>query len=149
MEEIVRVFGLDWKLLIIQAVNFGVLLLALWYFLYKPIITMLDARREKIEAGVKSAEASQERLKEIEGERDGVLKKATLSAEELLSASKDRAQEQASRIVGDANSRADSILEGANKRADEAKEQALRESKEEIGRAAILAAEKILKEKQS
>lgn len=146
MEEIVRVFGLNWKLLIIQAVNFGVLLLALWYFLYRPVLKMLDARREKIEEGVKSAEKSQERLREIEGERDTVLKDATKSAEELLGSSKERAQEQASQIVNDANTRADSILVSAEQRAQEAKEQALRESKEEIGRAAVLAAERILKD---
>ncbi|MAZ67722.1 ATP synthase F0 subunit B [bacterium] len=149
MEEIVKVFGLNWKLLIVQAVNFGVLLLALWYFLYRPVLKMLDTRREKIEEGVKSAEKSQERLREIEGERDTVLKEATKSAEELLASSKERAQEQASQIVNDANTRADSILVSAEQRAQEAKEQALRESKAEIGKAAVLAAERILKEKQS
>jgi len=69
MEEIAKVFGLDWKLLIIQAVNFGVLLLVLWYFLYKPVLKMLDERRGKIQKGVEDAENAEIRLTEIEGER--------------------------------------------------------------------------------
>jgi F-type H+-transporting ATPase subunit b len=145
MEEIVKVFGLDWKLLIVQAVNFGVLLFALWYFLYRPILAMLDARREKIEQGIHSAEKSQARLREIEEERNVVLKEATKSAEDILASSKERAEEQASHIVSTANIRADSLLQGATKRAQEAHERALRESKKEIGKAAILAAEKILR----
>ncbi len=149
MEEIARVFGLNWKLLLIQAVNFGVLLLVLRHFLYKPVLRMLDERRTKIEEGVKDAEAAGVRLQEIEGERDGVLTEASQSASEILATSKGRAQEQASQITGDAQGRAESIVKSAQKQAEELKEQALRESKEEIGRAAILAAEKILKEKQS
>lgn len=147
MEEIARVFGLNWKLFLVQTVNFGVLLLALWYFLYRPVLNMIDARREKIEQGVKSAEKAEERLGEIEGEREEVLKKATNEADDILATSKDRAQEKASSIVTEADTRADSILSGAQQRAEEMKEQALRESKEEIGKAAILAAERILKSK--
>jgi len=145
MEEIANVFGLNWKLLIIQAVNFGVLLLVLWYFLYKPVLKMLDERREKIEKGVEDAETAGTRLEEIEGERDGVLKEATNSASEILATSKARADEQASSITENANSRAESILESANQRAEEMKEQAMQESREEIGKAAILAAEKVLR----
>ncbi len=148
MEEIASVFGLNWKLLIIQAVNFGVLLLVLRYFLYKPVLKMLDERREKVEKGVKDAEAAGVRIQEIEGERDGVLTDASNKAGEILETSKTRAQEQASQIATDANARAETILESANLRSEELKEQALRESKAEIGKAAILAAEVILRDKK-
>lgn len=149
MEEIVRVFGLDWKLLLVQAVNFGLLMAVLWYFLYQPVMNMLDARQKKIEEGVKSAEAAEKRLEEIEGEKDAVLKKATNEASDIVSNSKSRAEEQASGIISDANKRADSIVDQAQTQAHEAKEQAMRESQSEIARAAVLAAEKILREKQS
>lgn len=147
MEEIAKVFGLNWKLFIIQIVNFGVLLLVLWYFLYRPVLNMLDARREKIEEGVRSAEKAHSRLAEIEGERTEVLKSATQEADTILSTSKDRAKEKATDLVNEATLRADSIVDGAQQRAEEMKEQALRESKEEIGKAAILAAERILKQR--
>lgn len=147
MEEIARVFGINWKLLLVQAVNFGVLLLALWYFLYTPILKMIDARREKIEQGVKDAEEAEQRLHEVEKESDEVLSEARQSAGEILAHSKERAEQQSAEIVNEASSRADSIVEGAQKRADEAQRQALRESEAEISKAAILAAEKILKDK--
>ncbi|MBL4644392.1 MAG: F0F1 ATP synthase subunit B [Candidatus Pacebacteria bacterium] len=148
MEEIASVFGLNWKLLLIQAVNFGVLLLVLRYFLYTPVLKMLDERREKVEKGVKDAEAAGVRIQEIEDERDGVLKEASNEASNILSNSKERSVEQASQITTDANAQAETILESANLRSQELKEQALRESKEEIGKAAILAAEVILRDKK-
>ncbi|MBF05498.1 ATP synthase F0 subunit B [bacterium] len=147
MEEIARVFGLNWKLFLVQTVNFSVLLLVLWYFLYRPVLQMIDERRQKIEKGVKSAEKAEKRLDEIENEREGVLKKATTEAGEILSTSKDRAQEKASEIVSEAENRADSLVDSAQQRAEEMKDRALRESKEEIGKAAILAAEQILRKK--
>ncbi len=149
MGELFSTFGINVSLLIAQIINFGVLLLALWYFLYRPVLSMIDARQRKIEEGVQNAEAATTRLKEIEGERDAVLKQASLSAEEILATSKSRAQEKATQTLADASNRAESIVSNAQKQAEEAKTQALRESQAEISKAAILAAEKILREKQS
>ena len=149
MKEIATVFGLDWRLLIIQVVNFGFFLLVLWYFLYNPILKIIDERQKKIEGGIEDAEKATLRLEEIEVERDEILKEASNTASDILETSKGRAQEQSSQITTDANKRADSILSGANLRGKEMKEKALRESKEEIGRAAILAAEKVLRKNQT
>lgn len=149
MEEIARVFGLNWKLLLAQAVNFGILVAALWYFLYRPVMNLLDERRAKIEQGVKSAESAERRLGEIEQERDDVLQKATNEATSIISTSKERAEEQASGIVAGANKRAETIVDQAQAQAAESKEQALRESESQIARAAILAAEKIMREKSN
>ncbi len=147
MSEIIQVFGIDWKLLLIQAFNFSVLLLALWYFLYKPVIKMLDKRQKIIEKGVVNAEKSEKRLVEIEDERDEIISKATTVGNKIISDAKNRGDEKASEIISDANIRSESILADATARGKEAKERALRESKEEIAKTAILAAEKVLKEK--
>ena len=149
MGELFSAFGINVSLLIAQMVNFGILFAALWYFLYKQVMQMIDTRREKIEKGVEDAEKAEVRLNEIEGERDDILKDASHNAEEILTNSKARADEQASGIVSGANERADSILASANARADEMKAQAMRESDAAITKAAILAAEKIMREKQS
>ena len=149
MEEIARVFGLDARLILIQAVNFGLLLLALWYFLYKPVLKLLDERRAKIEKGVIDAQQAEKRLDEIISERDGVIAEASKKAEKLVSESKEAAQESAGAIVGDAHTRAEAIVGSATQKAEEMKEQALKESQKEIAQAAILAASKILKEKQT
>ena len=149
MGELFSTFGINLSLLVTQIINFGLLLLALWYFLYRPVFAMIDARQRKIEEGVHNAESASARLKEIEGERDNVLKQASLSADEILATSKTRAQAAASQTLAEASSRAETIVIGAQKQAEEAKAQALRESQAEISKAAILAAERILREKQS
>ena len=60
MEEILHAFGIDWRLILIQVVNFGILAGALWYFLYTPVLKILNDREEKIRKGIEYAEAAQE-----------------------------------------------------------------------------------------
>ena len=149
MSELFTTFGLDLSLLIVQVINFGVLLIGLWWFLYRPAIKVIDERRARIAEGVENADRAEQRLSDIESERDDVLAQASSDASEIVKHAKERAEEQASGIVGDAHTRAEGVLGAASERAEEMKAQALRESKEEIGKAAVLAAAKILKEKQS
>ena len=42
MEQLFEAFGIDWKLLLAQAINFGVLFLVLSYLLYKPVLSTLE-----------------------------------------------------------------------------------------------------------
>lgn len=149
MGELFATFGLNLSLLITQIINFGILLVGLWWFLYRPAIKMLDDRRAKIKEGVENAEHATVRIQEIEGERDALLSTAANDATGIIQNAKGRAEEQASHIVGDAHTRAEGVLKSAEERAEEMKAQALKESKEEIAQTAILAAAKILKEKKS
>jgi len=55
-------FGLNGKIFVAQLVNFGLVLLVLWRFAYRPIVNMLEARSEKIEKSVKEAEAFQAKV---------------------------------------------------------------------------------------
>ena len=147
MSALFEAFGIDWHLLIVQAINFGVLLFILWYFLYRPILKMIDDRRAKIAEGVKTAEAAQRRLEEAKSEGEGIVGQAAREAENLVAAARTRADERASEIVRNAEAQAQTALKDAAARAEEAKRQALKESQKEIARAAVLAAEKIMREK--
>src|SRR3989344_4143433 len=78
---------------------------------------------------------------------DSIIGSASREAEGLVAVARVRANEQGVEIIRSAENRADSILDDAKARAEEEKRQALLESEREITRAAMLAAEKILKTK--
>lgn len=144
MSELLATFGVNWKLLLIQAVNFGLLLAILSYFLYKPVLKIIDERREKIAEGVRTAEAASRRLEEAKSEGEGIVGSAAREAEGIVAAARSRAEERAEGIVKSAESLAAATLKDAAAHAEEAKRQALKDSEREIARAAMLAAEKIL-----
>lgn len=144
MTELFTTFGLNAKLLLIQAVNFGVLLSALTYFLYKPLMNTIDERRRKIAEGVEAAEAASQRLADADAESKELVGAGAREAEGLVAAARIRAEEKGGEIVKGAEAKAEAVLRDAAARAEEAKRQALSESEREIAKAALLAAEKIL-----
>ena len=145
MNELLTVFGVNWKLLLAQGINFALLLAILSYFLYKPVLKMIDERREKIAEGVKTAEKAANSLAEAQTKGDGIVGDASREAETLVKTARARAEEKGAEIVKSAEARAQGVLADAATRAEEAKRQAIKESEKEITRAAMLAAEKILR----
>lgn len=146
MEELVLAFGIDWKLLIAQAVNFVVLVGVLAYFVYGPVMRFLDERAQKIAQGLKDAEAAgAERAKAL-AERTGIVSEAQHEAETIVARAEVKGKEERSSIVKTAQDRAAQIVKDAELEAEEEKRRVMKESEAEIARAAVLAAEKILKQ---
>ncbi|MEK7511300.1 MAG: ATP synthase F0 subunit B [Patescibacteria group bacterium] len=145
MEQLFSAFGIDWKLLIAQAVNFGVLFVALTYLLYKPTMRTLDERRAKVAKGVEDAIAAEKKLAEADEEVGEKLKGAETEAEGIVASAREAATGEKARIVKEAEGRAASIEAESEARAREAASRALRESEKEIARLAILAAEKAMR----
>jgi len=147
MAEILDIFGIDARLLFIQIVNFGVVVLILWWFLYRPVIRMLDQRNEKIEQSIKDAEEVAEAKEAIEGEKTVVLKEANKEGEEIVERATTHAQQKESEIIKEASERGETIVADARQRGEEERKQLLSESEKEVAQTAILAAEKIMRER--
>jgi F-type H+-transporting ATPase subunit b len=149
MGALFSAFGVDWHLLLIQAVNFALLLVALTYFLYKPILRIIDERRETVAEGVRLAQQAQGKLEDATSQGERMVTEAAHEAEGLIATARSRASETTAEATRAADAKAAAILKEAQARAEEEKRLAMQESAKEIARAAMLAAEKILKEKNA
>ncbi len=147
MEEILHAFGIDWRLIVIQIFNFGILVGALWYFLYTPLMNILREREEKIKKGITDAEAAAEARTEADATKQSIIKDAHTEAAQIVSRGILAAEEKASGVTQEAQEKAARTIEEAGRAATELKTQALKESEAEIAKLAILGAEKILNEK--
>ncbi len=146
MEQLFDAFGINAKLLIAQLVNFGVLLVGLSYFLYKPVMKTLDERRAKVAQGVLDAEAAGAKLATAGAEAGTIVKSAETSAEGIVSSARDAAMSEKARIMKEAEARAAGVALDADARAKETASKALRDSEKEIARLSVLAAEKVLRQ---
>jgi F-type H+-transporting ATPase subunit b len=145
MNELISTFGLNWKLLLMQAVNFGILLYVLKRVLFKPVMAMLDERKRVIARGVKDAEDAARKNAEAEAAGKLLLADAEREGDSIIAKAKLGAEQKGTGIIQQAEARAASIAHDADLRAQETKERALKESREEIAKAAILVAEKLLR----
>lgn len=148
MSKILDVFGIDWRILAVNAINFGLLLLALRYFLYGPIMKMLERRREKIAEGIRNAELAQRELEETEASRVAVLAKAGKEADALLARGRERGTAKEKELIVAGEIAAESLLKDAENQAKELKVQAINESKEEVAKLIVLGMEQAMKSKK-
>jgi F-type H+-transporting ATPase subunit b len=140
--QVFAAFGIDWRLLLINAVNFALLMLALWYFLYGPLMRILEERRQKVAQGVRDAEAAKAHLKEIEDSRAEVLAQAGQEADDVLAKTRAAAAAREKEILAQGEAAAQALLKEAEARAEELKHQSLEESKRELAKLVVLGIEK-------
>src|SRR3989344_5833992 len=100
MSQVLSVFGIDWRLLLINAVNFGLVLLALWYFLYAPVLKMLEERRKKVSDGVRDAEsAKRELVQKGEATAATLMRDASAQAAELQRRSIEESKQEVAKLI--------------------------------------------------
>lgn len=147
MNDLFEAFGINWHLLIAQAVNFGIVLVALTYFLYKPVLRVLEERRQVVAQGVEDAKLASKKLASADADAAKTVAIADKKADEILKTARADASEDRAKMLREAEARAAHIAKDAEAQAQEAKERARRESEKEVARLALLAAEKILRAK--
>jgi F-type H+-transporting ATPase subunit b len=146
MQQLLSAFGIDWHLLAAQAVNFVIVVIALWYFLYKPVLAMLAKRQEIVAKSVSDAAKVEELFAGADHEVESRVKAADTEAEKIVTLARESANTEKTRLLKEADERAALVAKDADARAVETGARARRESEREVARLSILAAEKILKE---
>lgn len=149
MDQLIQAFGIDTKLIVVQIINFVILTMILSYFLYRPVLNVLKERREKIDQGIKDAEAAASAKATAETEKQAILTEAQKEAEAVSSRATQYADEKAASIVATADEKASGIVAMAEQKAVETQQKALKDSEAEITKLAVLAAEKVMREQTS
>jgi F-type H+-transporting ATPase subunit b len=135
--ELALTFGVDWPHLLAQIVSFVIVCAVLYALAYRPILAMLEARRQQIASGLANAEKIRAELHRIEQERRGVLARAEAAGAELV----EEARAAAARLRADetrkAMKAAEQVLIGAREAAERERARMLDELKHEVGRLVV------------
>lgn len=137
MNETLNMLGIHWTKLIIQCINFSIVLFVLWKFAYKPIFKVLDARKEKIAEGINGADKIKAQLAQTEADRQKILTQAGDQANKLI----DDARAAAARVseveIQKAVAAAEQIVSKAREVAAQDHARMLAELKREVGRLVV------------
>jgi F-type H+-transporting ATPase subunit b len=77
-------FGWAWPLFLSNCISFIIVCLLLNKFAYKPIVEMLEARREKIAESLRNAEKIKAELADAEAKKADILSKANADAVKMI-----------------------------------------------------------------
>ena len=141
--DITNTFGVNRQLFISQLVAFIVVALALKKFAYKPVLDMLDQRRERIAQAEANAEKIQSKLAETQTERDKVLTEANQKAEQLIADAKEAARQIGETEGQKAVKQAEEIIRKAREATEADRDRMMAELRAEIGRLVVETTSKV------
>lgn len=137
IEQIARTFGVDWTHLGAQIVSFGIVCAVLYALAYKPILRMLDERRQQIAAGLANAAKIKAELARIEAERQDVLRKADAEGKALIEDARAAAARVEAEETRKAIASAEQIVVRAREATERERARMMAEVRHEIGRLVV------------
>jgi F-type H+-transporting ATPase subunit b len=137
VQEIARTFGVDWIHLGAQMISFSLVCVLLHRYAYKPVLTALHERRDRIAEGLANAEKIKAELAATKASRQQLMQEASAQATGLIK----EAHAAAARVREEETRRA---LTAAQQIMDKAREESARdhdrmlgELKREVGRLVV------------
>ena len=132
-EGIAKRFGVDWPHLLAQIVSFGIVCAVLYLLAYKPILKMLEARRQQNASGLANAKKIEAELARIEVERRDVLSKADAVGKQLIEEARAAAARVRTEETRKASAAAEQLLVRAQETTERERALMLADLKREVG----------------
>lgn len=147
MESILQTFHIDWKLLIAQVINIGLVVGILGFGVFKPLMKKMSERSQLINDGINNADKAKQSLQEAEKEFQKIVSDAKNEATAILK----NAQEQASRTereaLENAQEKVKEVISRGKIQLAEMKLQTLNDAKASLADLVVMATEKVVKVK--
>ena len=132
--------------IILSSGNFIILLGLLYLLAFKPLNSILDQRRARIEQGLKDAEEARKQRERADEEHREALAEARREAGEIITRAQKVADESAAQLIQTARSESERIVERGRAEVGAEKDRAIAEIRAEVADLAIRAAGKVVGE---
>ena len=136
--------GFNINLLIVQFINFLLLIGILYALLYKPILKILQERTERIAQSLNEADQVKQQLANAKRDYDAEIAKARQEAAGILAQAQERAKVQEVEIVAQARQEAERIRTEAREQSRQERDQMMREIKDQLAELVTLTASRVL-----
>ena len=133
------------KSLIIQAINFLVLLFILWKLLYKPLVAKMDERTQAIKKSLEEAQAARAEAERQRQQHAAQIQAALAEAQQIRATAMKEAAEEQRRLVETARGEAAKLVAGAKAEMDQDIRRARQQLRQEVGDLAVQIAERLIK----
>jgi F-type H+-transporting ATPase subunit b len=143
---ILGTFGLRGDLFAAQLINFLLVLIVLWRFVYKPVFAILDAREKSIAKSVKDVEEISARIKASESERVAMMNDARKEAQAIIESAMRETDVRKNDMIESAKREVERVIVRGKEQLEAEREASLVEMRKEIIDIAVRAAAKIATE---
>lgn len=133
------------KSLIIQAINFLLLLFILTKLLYRPLLAKMEERSQAIKKSLDEAQAARAEAQKQREEHAARIQAAHAEAQAIRAAALKEAADEQRRLVDAARAEASRLVEGARAEMEQDIRRARQELRQEVGDLAVAVAERLIK----
>jgi len=144
MDSFISTFHIDWKIIIAQVINFGIVFFVLYFLALKPLKKLMAERTERIEKGLEDAKTNDILLNQTKEEYNSVLNKARSEAHEIFQEGKKEAENKKSEMLENAKIEVTKMIESGKRTLESEKNKMVEEAKGEIVSLVVKATEKLL-----
>lgn len=137
IEQIAKTFGVDWPHLIAQMISFGIVCVILQRYAYKPVLKILEQRRQQIAQGVANTEKIKAELAQTEVHRQEMMSQASIEANRLIEEARSAANRVGEQETQKAIAAAEQIIAKAREAAEQDYARMLADLKREMGRLVV------------
>ncbi len=147
--EILKLFAIDWHLMLAQLINFAIVVAVLWYFALKPLTKTMKKRNDEIKKGLDNAAEAEKKISAVEKQVLDEIKRARAEAAKILVEAQEQADKNKQLQREKTQQEIEQMLDKAKQQITQEKKLMINEVKEEIGQMVINALQRILGEKLS
>lgn len=134
--------GIDWKVLIAQVINFAILLFLLQKFAYRPILKVLNERREKIEDAIERSKTVDQKMAKIEALKQEVLSDARAQSQAIIKEAQEVAQRAGEEIIAQTHKKTAHIIRDSEKKIELERQKIFQDMQRDIAALVVVTVEK-------
>lgn len=147
--EILQLFGVDWKLMLAQVINFAIVVFVLWRFAIKPVLANMEKRNQEIEQGLKDAEQSTQKLAESDREIRKNMQASQEKAMAIIMQAKKDAEQEKHATVEKTKQEVKHLIEKAKEQIASQQEEMIQEAKAELAETVVETVKLIMENKMN
>ncbi len=143
-KDLLGTLGLNGKLFLAQLVNFSIVLVVMWKWVYTPLVKLMDTRAKAIKDGLAQAQLAQQKLTEASVEKERTLRAAQADAQALLEAARAKADALHQEKLRQARLEIEKIVEETKQRIQHERAESLRDLQREVVDLTLQATRKVM-----
>ena len=147
--DILNLFGVDWKLMLAQLVNFAIVVFVLWKFAIKPLMATMEERNKEISKGLDDAKSATERLDQVEQEVKTKLNEVKQEGAVVLDKARKQSESERQTTIDKTKDEVANVIAKAKEQIASEKTAMISEIKKEVADMVVIALQKILSENLS
>lgn len=143
--EGIGALGIDWQSLLVYIINFGILAVILYFFAYKRIIGVLDARSQRIKESLEQADRVRREAQEQQAQLQQQMDAGRQEGQRILQEAREAAERYREDQQANARAQAEEMLARARVEIQGERDAALEQVRAQFAGLAVTAAERIIR----